>query len=233
MKKVSAVIFDLDGTLIDSFPGIEFSITKAIESVIPDAPVPDLRKWIGPPIREILLGCFKDLQEDKLEEMVRIFRSSYDNEGCYQVRAFPDVADTLSKINNMGILCFITTNKPTLPTQNILEYQKLNNYFKQIVCKDSRYPPFDTKAQMVVSVLDKNHLLPDTTILVGDMPGDADAARHSHLIFAWARYGYGRDVMQDTLSYSYVIDSINDLILLCSVDKHDHPALENQFHKEN
>ena len=60
---IENIIFDLDGTLIDSFPGIDYSINLALNAVLPGTIIPDLKRRIGPPINKILQGALKPFDD--------------------------------------------------------------------------------------------------------------------------------------------------------------------------
>ncbi len=79
--KTENILFDLDGTLIDSFSGIEHSARAAIAAVMPQRELPDLRRLIGPPVREVLRRAVSEVGSEKLDELERRFRISYDTQG--------------------------------------------------------------------------------------------------------------------------------------------------------
>jgi phosphoglycolate phosphatase len=189
---IQAVVFDLDGTLIDSFQGIEFSVRKAIESVIPGRPIPDdLRCRIGLVVREVFQRCFEDLSSEKLDEMVRYFRTFYDTDGCYKVSIYPGVKQVLEKFDREHIPCFIVTNKPILPTRKILHHLEITEYFTGLFSRDNINPPYSSKSQMMTALLEENCFKPAQVVLVGDTIEDAQVAATSGTRFAAAIYGYG------------------------------------------
>ncbi len=79
--KARWIFFDLDGTLADSLPGLQASISEALQSGGRRLRVADLRPYIGPGIRTILRNLENDLTETELDGMERCFRASYDTSG--------------------------------------------------------------------------------------------------------------------------------------------------------
>ena len=120
MSPVRHVIFDLDGTLVDSLPGIAFSVDAALAACgLPQAGV-DQAPLIGPPVREILAAVSGATSRELLDWMERSFRASYDAEGWRRTVCLPGVPDMLRRLMTGGVDLWIATNKPALPTGRIL-----------------------------------------------------------------------------------------------------------------
>ena len=117
----AAVIFDLDGTLIDSLPGIEFSVKAAFDACGVHGTTNDLRSMIGPPIRTILAQAGNVTDERKLLDLEKAFRKSYDEEGWKMTTCYPEVSPVLLAMQNGGIRLFVVTNKPLHISTQILE----------------------------------------------------------------------------------------------------------------
>ena len=111
-SRPAAAIFDLDGTLIDSLPGIEFSLKAAFDACGIRGTTHDLRSLIGPPIRTILARAGNVTDERKLVDLEKAFRKSYDEEGWKMTACYPEVPPVLLAMQNEGIRLFVVTNKP-------------------------------------------------------------------------------------------------------------------------
>jgi phosphoglycolate phosphatase len=190
--RVESILFDLDGTLVDTFEGIEYSVRAAVAAVRPEVQLPPLRGFIGPPVPEILRRALPLLGEATVEEIVRRFRVSYDTEGWRRSTPYPGVPETLAALVTQGVRCAVVTNKPALPTRMILAELGLAGSFAAIVSSDSVQPRMSSKAEAVRHVLATLGLNAATTVLVGDSRDDAEAARATGVAFAAAAYGYGR-----------------------------------------
>src|SRR5437870_1611955 len=94
-----AIFFDLDGTLLDSLPGIAFSIEKAFEACSLSMRPIDLREAIGPPIRKILSLDALSESESDLDLLERAFRVSYDSDGWQKTLLFPGSNAMLREAN--------------------------------------------------------------------------------------------------------------------------------------
>src|SRR5215472_15029974 len=144
-----AIFFDLDGTLLDSLPGIAFSIEKAFESCgLPMRSI-ELREVIGPPIRTILSLATTIASESNLDQLERAFRISYDSDGWQKTQLFPDSSAMLQDAHALGIQLFVVSNKPRHIAVKILEREGILSRFKAIFTRDSNDPPYLGKAEMI------------------------------------------------------------------------------------
>lgn len=190
-RRIETVIFDLDGTLVDSMPGIEYAAEVAWAAVQPGPPCPSLRPLIGPPIRSMFRRALPQAEVAALDALERAFRTAYDTEGWRRTAIYPGVLETLTALTAGGIHCFGVTNKPSLPTQRILDHLGLHPYFDVFLSPDSRVPRFASKAEAVAAILIEYALEPKHTVLIGDTTDDARAAVECGLRFIALTGGYG------------------------------------------
>ena len=189
--KPTAMIFDLDGTLIDSLPGIEFSVKAAFVSCRIPFPAIDLRKMIGPPIQNILSQVAETTDPSILADLERAFRASYDENGWQKTLCYPGTESALHALQEAGIRLFVVTNKPQQVSLRIAEMIRIKQFFESIVTRDSRSPQYADKGEMIESLLHSNALDARNCLLVGDTAEDACAAALCGMPFAHIRHGYG------------------------------------------
>jgi phosphoglycolate phosphatase len=185
------IIFDLDGTLIDSFPGILESLRHAVSVVDPTLDLKRLKNHVGPPLPTMLLRMWPDLPEDVRSKVLSEFRSDYNNRGCLYSTTYPGIPRTLNRFRSSGITLFVLTNKPAIPTQKILSHLGLEGLFTEILSPDSVTPSFTMKSEGALRLMEKHALLADETLLVGDSPDDLHAAQVAGFTFVEISYGYG------------------------------------------
>ena len=189
--QTSVVIFDFDGTLVDSLPGIEFSVKAAFFSCGISVPVVDLRRMIGPPIRTILSRAAQTNDPEAIANLESAFRTSYDSEGWRRTLCYPGTEAALSVLQSAGIRLFIVTNKPRHISLRTLELLRLAHFFECLVTRDSRSPQYGDKREMIEFVLHSSALSAQNCMLVGDTEEDADAAASCKMRFAHVSHGYG------------------------------------------
>jgi phosphoglycolate phosphatase len=188
-----ACLFDLDGTLVDSLPGIAHSFSIAMREVMPHLPVPDIGPLIGPPIRDIcrqaLVGKVVSSELDALEA---VFRRDYDSDGWLLTVPYPGVLDNLPHIASAGVECYIVTNKPVLPTARILLRLGLDKIFQEVVTRDTRNPNFASKTEATLDLANRLRWQTEQIAFLGDSLDDAEAANACGFRFIAADYGFGQ-----------------------------------------
>lgn len=208
------LIFDLDGTLVDSLPGIEFSVRAAFSSCkLP--PIHDsLRDWIGPPIRVILAQVGGVLEESVLTSLEQAFRKSYDAEGWRMTACYPDVRRILGIMLKEGYRLFIVSNKPLQISRRILEAEGILDLFEMIITRDSRSPEYSGKEEMIRSLMCDRGVSPDDCLFAGDTIEDAEAAKLTGIRFAFLTHGYGAIGSSASASIEYVLNDFQQFLPL-------------------
>jgi len=186
MPRVRNVIFDLDGTLVDSVPGIQWSVEAALGTACRD-----LRPLIGPPIRDILATVSGASDAAELDLLETAFRAAYDSEGWRKTAGQPGARAVLEDLRAAGRQLWLVTNKPGFATRAIMSELALLTFFREMVSRDSRRPPFSSKAEMLANLLQRHTLDPSGSIMVGDTLEDCRAAAAVGMECAVVLHGYG------------------------------------------
>src|ERR1041385_7217811 len=143
-KSVRNYFFDLDGTLVDSAPGIALSVRAALAALRFPPPREEVRGLIGPPIRSILSRLAGPLDPAQLDALERAFRDSYDSAGWRQAGCYEGVPQMLRSLREAGKSLFLVTNKPIRAATRILEMQGIRTCFTEVLARDSA-PGFASK----------------------------------------------------------------------------------------
>jgi len=186
------VFFDLDGTLVDSLPGIAFSVAAAINEVVPGHDAPGIRALIGPPIRVILERALDRLDAETIDRVEQAFRRSYNRDGWKKSAPYPGALETIAALNRNGHACHVLTNKPRIPARQILEHLGLASHLKEIITPESGNPRYPTKTAAALDAAGRLGISPGKGIIVGDSLDDAAAAEACGFLFAAVTFGYGR-----------------------------------------
>lgn len=193
---IDHVLFDLDGTLIHSAPGILGSFTRVITAA-GRTPVDAIdTRVIGPP----LLATMKRLtglhDGPELDGLLAAFRTEYDSAGVLQAEPYPALDEVLDALRAANRKSYIVTNKRHLPAQLIAARLGMAPRLSGLYSLDSFTPPAPRKQAVVAHVMMSHEITADRTILVGDSVEDAQAAHANGIPFIAVRYGYG-----DPLAY--------------------------------
>jgi phosphoglycolate phosphatase len=185
------VFFDLDGTLLDSLPGIAYSLRAAFAACGLRMMELDLRTLVGPPVRTMLRRLGSGLSEDELDRLEGEFRASYDGSGWRMTHCYPGAHEMLGAMRERGLRLFVVSNKPRHIAMRILEAEAIAALFEEIVTKDSRQPPYAGKDDMMVTLLAAHRLQPGDCVMVGDTVEDGLAAAKAQMRFVLMIQGYG------------------------------------------
>jgi phosphoglycolate phosphatase len=182
------VLFDLDGTISDSAPGILGSIEYAFIEM--GLPYPGhTNRALGPPIKDIfaMLGC----PPDRVEEAISHYRVRYRHKGLFENTVYDGIPDLLERLIDSGAQLAIATSKPELFAERILEHFGLAKRFAFIggaTMDSSRAVKADVIAHTLAH-LDEVDLA--TTVMVGDRLHDIHGATAHNLPAYGVLWGYG------------------------------------------
>lgn len=204
------LIFDLDGTLVDSVAGIEYSVDCALAECGFAARGRGLRSLIGPPIRRILCAVADESDRSALDALESAFRRSYDSEGWKKTMLQKGAKETLEWLVASGRRAFVFTNKPLLPTSHILDRMQSRHFFSDVVCRDSTTPPYEQKADMLRAILEGNGLSARGSMVVGDTNEDVTAAMAAGIRVALVP-GYGPSHAEAAGNSCVHLQSLTDL----------------------
>jgi phosphoglycolate phosphatase len=201
INKLKTLIFDLDGTLIDSSASIlaGFSAALAEHKISPKQAL--TAAIIGPPLRETLSILSGSAAPELLDSLTNAFKAHYDTEGYKATTVFAGIEPMLKQAHLAGITLHIATNKRLLPTQLILEHLGWRDLFASVYALDKYTPPFPSKAAMLTGLLKEQNIHIATAAYVGDRPEDGYAADANALAFYAAEWGYSAFPPEETAKH--------------------------------
>lgn len=191
MPQIETIVFDFDGTLIDSSKSIlaGFAGAFAAEGITPARPLsPEV---IGPPMKETLALLAGTTAPEVIERLATRFKQHYDTAGYRETTVFEGIEEMLADLDRQRIPLHIATNKRLYPTLKILDHLDWRKYFLTIRALDAWTPPAKNKTEMIRRQLEEESIARPATIYVGDREEDYLAARGNDLRFALAAWGYG------------------------------------------
>lgn len=204
--KYNAILFDFDGTIMDSSQGI-IATAKYTASQM-RIPIPTDVNWnhfIGPALED----CFRivfHLDESRIKEATDIYMKRYNEDGQFKASFYPNVISTLKELQNREIAIAVATLKTTKVAVEMGNYFGLGRYFSDIFGKADR--PDDTKGKIIQRAIDKIRVPKNQILMVGDSPLDSEGARVAGIDFVGVSYGFG-DMSNEK---GIVIDDLSKLL---------------------
>ena len=208
MQHYDLILFDVDGTLIDSAPGILHTLEEVFRKMGVDTTGVDLRRYLGPPLRRSFGEHFTD--PAKIEQATELYRTSYHEKGSHEGEPYPGAAVMLRRLKQAGFVLCTATSKPTEVVTPILEEKGLAGFF-DFIGGASMDESRDTKTDVVRYVLAQPCVQGKRVLMVGDRNDDMRGAADCHLDAAAVLYGYGSREELAPFAPVFFADSCEDL----------------------
>jgi phosphoglycolate phosphatase len=187
----TAIIFDLDGTLVDSRPGIVASCAAALAEEAPDVDPPPIDALLGKPLSDLIAVIGAGLSSQRLAAVQAAFARHYDAEGWRLSLPYDGACEILAALRSAGVRLFVATNKRLDPALRILRAAGLDSLMEEVYAPDSVVPPFVDKPAMAGACVAQHSLQAPDALVVGDSEDDRLMAEAHGLSFAAAAWGYG------------------------------------------
>ena len=184
-----ALIFDLDGTLTDSKPGI----LGCLRTVIDARNLGDqgsLDRFIGPPVEEWAAALLPHASEEERAGLANDYRGCYDREGWKNNSVYAGVREMLAELRHRGFPLYVCTSKQQHFAVRILELFGLAGLFTAIYGDKAEYASH-SKIDLLATLLRASSLQGDAAWMIGDRMYDFQAARANRLRCLAAGWGYG------------------------------------------
>lgn len=185
------ILFDFDGTLVDSAP----AILQTFEEVLRAHGISACRSiessLIGPPLRQTLQILSGTDDAVTLDALSASFREIYDQSVCQTTPAYAGWNEALEQLRGAGLQLRIATNKRLLPTQRILQALGWDRHFSAVYASDSVAGGYADKAAMLAHLLQEQGLDASATLYLGDTLSDAKASAANGIEFHGVSWGYG------------------------------------------
>jgi phosphoglycolate phosphatase len=195
----SLVVFDLDGTLIDSAPDLAAAINAMLADLgCEPLSIAEVRRMIGDGVAMLVARALAARQCAQVDpaDASRVFMRHYEADATSRTLCFPGAAEALRALRAAGVPLAVCTNKPARITATILDRLGLAHYFARVLGGDSL--PFRKPDPRVLLALAEGFAArPDRTLLVGDSEVDAATARAAGVPFVLMKHGYRRGPLEE------------------------------------
>ncbi len=209
MSNYKYVLFDLDGTLINTAEGIRNSFIYAFNKMNMEIPPEnELISFMGPPLEHTFFN--KGLIGDDIPKAVALFRENYRNTGIYECKVFDGIEHVLKKLKEAGKILIVTTSKVQYFAEQILRDNNISEYF-DYVCGNDISSGRDSKTKVIEYAFEvakiKNK---DEVIIIGDTKYDIEGAKNTGIKSIGAFYGYGEK--SDLEKADFTVDTAYNIL---------------------
>lgn len=211
MNKFKAVIFDFDGTFIDSGKGIRNCVQYALEKH--DIPVGDKEKldyFIGPPLN---VG-FSDMYGASQEQCVTLiadYRDRYERIGVYEAQLYDGMVELVKMLKESGVKVGVASSKPTYFINKILEHINLTDLFDTVV--GTQLDNHNADKTVLINTALENLQITDksSAIMVGDRKYDVGGAKGAGVLSVGVLYGYGSKAELEEAGADFLAQNVTQL----------------------
>lgn len=206
MSSISAIFFDLDGTLVDSSIGIHNGFTYTFEQLgvtSPDAKT--IRGFMGPPLETSFATC---LPTEQIEQAIQLYRSYYKEKGVYEAQLYPHIKDLLVELAKQFPL-YITTTKNTPTALDMTSNFEIDHFFDGIYGSS---PQALHKADVIRQALTTHDLAPEKVVLIGDTKFDMIGAQETGIRKLAVTWGFGDEEELMTYQPDWVAHQPTDIL---------------------
>lgn len=208
------LLFDLDGTIVDSSRGITNCAIYALEKFgITVTDRRELYRFIGPP----LVDSFRDFygfSDSDAEAAVAFYRERYREVGMYENDVYDGIPELLEALRARGKRIFLATSKPEEFAKKILEYLKLDKYF-DLIAGATFDRSRDTKESVIRYALAEGGLVPDgSVVMIGDRLHDVEGAQAVGIDSIGVLWGFGSREELESEGATHIAEAAEDILAL-------------------
>ena len=203
------ILFDLDGTLTDSAPGIVNGACYAMERMgFPAEDPAKLRRFVGPPLYESIKNTY-GLSDQDCWRAIALFREYYNDKGWLENGVYPGIPELLRDLRAAGKTLLVATSKPDVMARRVLEHFDLTHWFHRIEGADLNEGHCQ-KAAVIRKVLTECQP-PFPAVMVGDRENDCHGAAENGLPAIGVLYGYGDRRELEAAGAAAIAPTVEDL----------------------
>lgn len=209
---VKLLLFDFDGTLFDTGPGVTNCVRYALEKIgVHETDESNLKKFIGPPLYDMFRELY-GFDDETANQAVALYRERYQPIGFLECTPYEGMIDLVDAVREAGFLVSVCTGKPTPTTMKILEHYDLVDHFDYIL--GSEFDGTRSKKHEVVADVMKQFGLsehPEQVRMIGDRKYDVLGAAKCGVQCIGVRFGFPEPGELEAAGAVHVVDTVSEL----------------------
>jgi len=212
MKKIDLILFDLDGTLIDSLDDLANATNHMLLSLgRPAATREQVRSYVGQGARRLVERAMPDAALDEIEQGLLLFLDYNEEHIVDRTRLYPGAAEMLTALRDAGLALAVVSNKNVALCTKVLTTLEADGFFDCVIGADSlaeRKP----SPEPLLKVLRDLGVPPERAVMVGDSINDIAAGQAAGMATIGCTFGYGE--LAEIEDADFLIDSLPELLKL-------------------
>jgi phosphoglycolate phosphatase len=211
---MSAILFDLDGTLTDPKIGITGCIQYAIAQLGKQPPTTDELLWcIGPPLTTSFAKLLQTEDRVLINHAISLYRDRFSTIGLFENELYPEIPEVLASIRAEGYQTYVATSKPHVYAKRIVEHFGLSALFDGIYGSELDGTR-SIKGELIRHILLTENLDTKATVMIGDRSHDVIGAKQNQVFAIGVTYGYGSEEELNNHGADAIADSPKDILAL-------------------
>jgi phosphoglycolate phosphatase len=211
MPAFDLVIFDLDGTLVDTLPDVHESINKTLVQLdLPQVPVEQTTKAIGPGPEEFIKFILSSENLHRAPDFYDAFRAIYSQHSSDTSEMFAGMQNLIRQLKKEKVRLALATNKARLDTEPLIAKFGLDQLFDIILTRDDVQNP-KPAPDMLLKACRLLNVSPQRTLMLGDTDNDIIAAQNADILSCLALWGYS-DFCDLHLLADYTAENATDVM---------------------
>lgn len=216
LNDIQAIAFDLDGTLVDSVPGLALAAQRMLDDLsLPTVSNEQVKNWVGNGVDVLLERILKSVNgsESVFEHAKQLFNRHYDDVIDQGTQLFPHVISTLAYLKQNQYPMALVTNKPKQFLPALLKSLQLEPYFSLVLGGGDviKLKPHPAPLYQVMATFGLYH---NQLLFVGDSKNDICAAKNAQCKTVGLTYGYNYGESITESHPDYVFDDFKDILTL-------------------
>ena len=212
MSPRHAVLFDLDGTLLDSIPDLAEACQRMMRELgHPPHDLETIRSFVGKGMVNLVTRCLGDASAEAVDAAVAVFRRHYAAVNGDATTLYPGVVPALEALAARGVPLACVTNKPAAFTEPLLARMGIAGFFAATVSGDTlaEKKPHPAPLHHACRLLG---VPAEAALMVGDSANDAEAARAAGMPVLLVTYGYSEGRPVDSIDCDGLLSSLEDVL---------------------
>jgi len=214
------LLFDLDGTLTDPFPGITKCISYALDMMGRELPPGETLRWcIGPPLKDSFAKLLASDDNTLAEKALAFYRERFSTVGLFENEVYDGIPESLKALKEHGHALYVATSKPAIYAERIIDHFRLGHYFKRIYGSELDGTRND-KTSLISHILQRESIDGSESLMIGDREHDITGAKENGIYGIGVLWGYGtKDELKASGAQTFITNPRELFIAINGINK--------------